>query len=205
MSIPHSFDPLGVLAGEPPLPQGYTRVPWLTSDGTQHIDTRFNPSSIDRWDGRAAGSAGYHGCIHSNLNPTRRFSFDISANYGVRCQYGATAAADLLRIENYDGNPISWSFDRVSRIVRLGNKSASFAGFQSPSVTIGLFARHTNYNAFWDFAFVGRLFYSKIWAGGKLVQWLVPVRRNMDGVYLLLDLVTGAEFSSPVGNHFTIA
>lgn len=213
MSIPYPFNPLGT-AG-PLLPPGYTRVPWLTLDGTQTegVDTGVFADEADSWEGQAQAFntefAGYNGCLTTQQGPTMRYSVDARLGSALRIQRGASAAASepgtFIVSAMYSGAVFRWVFDNTAGVAVLSGNAFNVAAFPVPHVTIGLFGRHCHYarGLAWDSLFAGRIYYSRIRRNGRTVQFLLPCRRSRDGGLTLLDVVTGREFAAPAGTNYT--
>jgi hypothetical protein len=187
-------------------PDGYTRLEYLQSSGTQYIDTGVTPNVNTTF----RLNAEFTGTGVSIQNETLLWSVDINVEgklgffwpgRGTNCflQYGNSSVSlptifeenksFILetKIENdkynfYKDNSLVHSFDLYN----------SF----SSSTHIPLFACLYKLNSNVAYNGIGRVYSCQIYDNGTLVRNFVPAKRNSDGVLGMYDLVNNVFYTN---------
>lgn len=188
MSIPNSFNPLGTLRNEHPLPPNYKRALYLQSSADQYIDTgvTVTPQTRVYMDVESLLS-GYNGCVLSQ--PVRRFTVACSSGF---LRLAAGANDNITDFES--GNArlrIELSADGTAAV--NGKPVQIDASGDVPLHKFWLFARN---QTDWSNAFptTQKLYRFKMWNGEVLVRDMVPAVRIADGKPCLVDVLTGTPF-----------
>lgn len=193
MSIRTSFNPMGTLGAEPPLPPGYKRAIYLRSSADQYIDTGVTVTPQTRVlldvEFLKANTSSYNGCLQNR--PLLRFTVSCSrlddglsvACGGTDTELGIQAAGIRHRVvlsgaatATVDGTPVQ---------LNVG---------PPPPKKFWLFAR--NQDAYWPDAFPStqKLYRFKAWDGELLVRDMVPAVRLADGKPCMVDVLTGTPY-----------
>ena len=206
MPIPNSFNPLGTLGSLRPVPSGYIAKRWLeanpeTANSGPYVDTGIAPDLTTRWEicfrWFESETGASMGC-YSYGSYQARFQLDAVADgsgvfYTARQVYGETT----LNWANVRvGDVATAVIDNPNQYCEINGARRYTTGVTPCLVNIHLFLRKGNYE------FLGgartRIFWSKIFKGGELVQDLSPVVRTADGAKGFYDHVSG-EFFGPQG------
>ena len=186
------------------LPSAYRRVEYLESNGTQYINTTIAPKmNYTRWEfsvrftdisGTQLIGAGYVNRFVLRLTENKLgasvgdnyLSFDINADtvttYNVVLQTGESAFAEVNGVKLTD-----W---RIT-------------GFSA--LSIALFARHqSNSGTGHDYYCKCRIFNSKIYESGELVQNLIPCVRKADSKPGMYDTVSKTFYTNAGTGEFII-
>lgn len=201
MSIPVTIDPLGTLGAGEPLPPGYTRVKCLVSNGHQMIDTGIVPTFDMRWEldymylGLAMGSSARHGCSQSSTS-VGVARFELSPRNSTQDVFGGQNKPDVNDSTVSSLQRETSVIDNVAGEFRVGGQTISSApAGVLPSTSIGLFGRHSSYapNINYDLTFSCKVYRSRIFKSGALVQDLVPCLDD-NGTACMSDLVGGETY-----------
>ena len=192
------------------LPNGYTRLDYLESTGTQYIDTGIKLTSDNvtyEWESKesysttnrflfcASSSASYSGCLHGN--------------YSYRSAYiGNVLSAFTMGYNSPVGQFRSWSLvihpDNTAYLIKDGviGTTITWNGTLNKSNTIILYGEH-NSNQVSNLSPVA-FRYFKITDNGKLVFNGIPARRNSDNVLGIYDTISGS-FKTNLGTGTFVA
>lgn len=187
---------------------GYTVVSYIESDGNQYIDTGISGgenaayeiklntlgTSIGEWRHYFAGGIG-------ETVPKILFA------YGSRiwAQYPSVSDAYFDLSAMMDGQDNIVRYDATANLY-LDSAEIPFGKSTEEQVGIGwgdlswyVFSTHNNPNMMARM----RLYYLKMYTNGELVRDFIPVQRNSDGAYGLLDRVTNTFFGNAGTGAFT--
>ena len=179
---------------EKSLPEEYQEVEYISSSGTQYIDTLFVPTSTMkaeiRYSFNNVGNKFYGGIFGScDPNITTRIQLfqNVSSHLiGIGSGYTQipgedyeihTAVIDIMNMRSY--------LDDVEYFATYGRYSNN----PMPTNTIALFGRHktdTEYEC-------GdcKMYHVKIWDNDRLVRYYIPCYRKSDNVCGMYDLILG--------------
>ena len=185
----------------------YTKLKYIESNGTQYIDTGFQPNKDTRIDmvvsalsvvdiNGTDGFAAYGSGVSSNSNNIELYSYGnkTEIHYGKRYAYGvAISEGDLI------------SITQNKNVVSIINESKGI-GFNNTFPYLEITCPRSLYlfAIYQDKFYYGkqRIYSCKIYDNGILVRDFVPMA-NEQGVCGLYDNVSEAFYTSPNGNNFT--
>lgn len=188
------------------LPNEYTKLDYIASTGTQHIDTSITPISDDliyEWEGRDDNPSGNTSLFSSEYAvggdySNRDFGGVLHGrNTGRNIYVGKTTGMNIGYSSN-DDLFHRWSLTISSNhklyLVKDGIKLAeySWTGSINRYNSIALFCNHTT-GSFSQKASVAYRYF-KIIDDSKVVFWGIPARRKSDSVLGMYDLVTETFF-----------
>lgn len=169
------------------LPEGYTRVEYIESSGTQYIDTGFVPNQDTRLVAKIkciAGSSTVWALGARTSNTSNMFCFIASASGYYMTQYGTNQGAlssDLNKSEPF-------ILEKNKNVTSMNGETvltSTAATFTCP-VNLTLFA--VNNNGTINKGSVS-IYSCQIFDNGALVRRYVPVIQDSDGAVGLYDLV----------------
>ena len=180
------------------LPEGYKRLLYIESTGTQYINTGFNPNNNTRV---------LMDVQHNNYTANGSYFFYFGCTDGTNTlAIGDASSADNLIRHYYGGTNYgnTWNVPIGSRRIVDCNKQTAIVDGTAKSYSTYTFSFNIpmflfGYNNRGAFAYSAsmKLFSCKIWDNGDLVRNYVPAK-NPDGVVGLYDTVNGA-FNAGVG------
>ena len=185
------------------LPAGYTRIEYLQSSGTQHIDTGFKPnnnSKIVTTLQFVSSSSGNRFCLGARTsNNVGRFSLGYSFGSGGGWFFGHGASVTTV-------NTTSSPTDKTSVVI---DKNVCTIAGQSATATPSTFSTTQNLVLFADNegGKVGqngaiKLYDCSIYDNGTLVRNFVPAR-NSSGTLGLYDTANGIFYTNQGSGTFT--
>lgn len=181
------------------LPDGYTQVDYIESNGNQHIDTgvygnlntlleiKASRTTLDNTNKQLAGSLGNTYSITINIGPgnTTRFG---TKSYSMRAHDYITADKPSIFICNKSGITID------------GNSTGNFNEDTNFTTESTLYLMGANGSST---KFPGKLYYTKIYDNNVLIRYFIPCYRNSDNVIGLYDLVNNAFYENQGTGSFT--
>lgn len=190
------------------IPSEYTRVNYIASTGTQHIDTGIIPTSDNityEWEGRDDDASGYTSLFASEWSidgdySNRVFGGVIHGSKSSRPIYIGKTTGMSIGYNSNDNLFHTWSLviksNHTVYLVKDGTKLTTYNWTSSMNKynTIALFCNHTT-RSFSQKASVAYKYF-KIKDNGKLVFWGIPVRRNNDSVLGMYDVISKTFFDN---------
>lgn len=189
------------------LPEGYLRLEYIESTGTQYIDTGFKHNQNTRvvmeaqftnlsstagvqwlFDGRASDGSGCKGVFYDHRDNLNKVSCDYAA-VSNRYRFADLNASDRLHI-NYDKNVVT---------INGHVKTYSAVTFQS-NYSMALFALNNNGTV--ESYGSSRIYSCKIYDNDFLVRNFIPCKNAQDAVGLY-DLVTETFYANRGTGAFT--
>lgn len=193
------------------IPVAYTRLQYITSTGTQCIDTGVLPTSDNityRWE--ALDNSGNGTTLFgSEGGSPKTYNDPLYGNKTSRKVYvgsGATVDDTTGYYTSADNVFHTWSFvinsDHTLYLVKDGTalSTIAWAGSLNKSVTVALFCNHTG-STFAEKASAS-FKYFKIYDSNQIVFDGVPVRRNSDNVVGIWDTVSQTFFTDVGSGKF---
>ena len=191
-------------------PGGYTRLEYLTSTGTQYIDTGIIPTNATGLDIKFNKTAQGDQVIMGVLYDSDMKAADLYVNLGstnhLYVPFGedwTTAGYDKLQYDTDYNVRINYMNDRNRYVdyVPAGRIDKTLTGATD---TMYLFAGHRVPRHGPGWFFIGRIYYLKITEGNQLVRNFIPARRNSDNTLGMYDTVSGTFFTNAgTGADFT--
>lgn len=177
------------------LPDAYTALSYIQSDGTQYIDTGFKPNGNSRVAIDIAVTSGMTSFLFGARNTTtlstsNSFSFPQINGSSLRSDYGSVENAISV-------NPLQrLSIDKNKNVTTVNGTTvtASQQTFQC-NYNLFLFSINTAGNKY-DRQTVAKLYSCKIYDNGALVRDFVPCRRNSDSAVGLYDKVNSVFYAN---------
>lgn len=188
-----------------PLPNGYTRLEYIQSTGSQYIDTGFKPNQDTRLvcEAKCPTNSGSNFLFGGRASiSSNKFSFGSSTDkyyigYGNSgSNVEASKISDYSGILFIDANKQNWTIaaDAVTEEITGG----TYSTFTSP-VNLVLFACNTN----GTFAYGSATLYTcQIYDNGTLVRDFVPCK-NASGAIGLYDTVNEIFYTNKGSGTFT--
>ena len=185
------------------IPNGYTRVDYIQSSGTQYINTGISPTVNTGFKIKASLTTENNTdkiLIGSRVG-SNRFWLDFDGSqtpkkimYGYGSYYG---------LQNYDINTdyeIEFNYNGTKKIT-INGTTQNMSGTYDATSSIPMYIFRANYST----AYYGsyKLYYCKIYDGTTLVRDLIPCFRNSDNVVGLYDLVNNVFYTNLGGGSFT--
>ena len=186
------------------LPNGYTQVDYIQSDGNQYIDINYIPTNNTKWvldaqyiDTSASPYIAYNGRYDGTVNPVGQ-RFDIASERGYFVLNGG-----LSTPTNYQTDFVRHTFvvDMVSGKGYIDNNeyNLSTQTFNSTR-SLYLFARHANTT---EYKSTMKLFSCKFYESNVLSVSLIPCYRNSDNEVGLYDIVNNTFYTNDGTGAFT--
>lgn len=177
----------------PILPDGYTQLDYIEGTGTQWIDTgvKATGGAVIEAKGKVINNEFYIGSIGTTadvLDTTRNLIIYNSATTALRFQkkdaYGATRAITInpandfiVKLDTIGTNLIG----AVDGVIGV-NETVSALGTQPQTIKV--------FNNDWDGVRSGRVYWCKLYSNtNMLVRYLIPAKRNSDGVVGMYDIM----------------
>lgn len=186
----------------------YTEVDHITAKQYQYIDTNFMPSNNTKVEVdfmQTAKNTSRMGIVAGLEEPRFILGTDTQDNK-LRYDFG-TMKEQYTDNNSYPilNNRYVMALDKGKCYVNgveLPNLDMSSSGgeFQATS-SLWLFA-DSGYNQN-NVKFIGNIYSAKIWENDELVRDFIPVKRDFDGIYGMLDRVNNKFYSSCTSNNFT--
>ena len=179
------------------LPEGYTELEYLESTGTQYIDTGFIPNQDTRVETKINTSVvnASKFIFGSRIDITTdaytvfmRNNFQIVSSYNNsnNVESGFTYSLETDIFINYNKNNLY-----INDILYTNH---TYANFQCPG---NMFIFSTNTNGSFDSqAYIGKIYYFKIYDNNILVRNMIPAQRNSDNVLGLYDTVNNVFYTN---------
>lgn len=190
------------------LPNEYTRVNYIASTGTQHIDTTVIPTSntlIYEWEGRDDNPSGNTSLFSSEYAvggdyTNRDFGGVMHGKNTGRNIYVGKTTGMAIGYSSTDGLFHKWSLninsDHTVYLIKDGTKLTTYTwtGELNRYNSIALFCNHTT-GSFSQKASVAYKYFRMKNEGGWLF-WGIPAKRNSDSVLGMYDLITKQFFTN---------
>jgi hypothetical protein len=190
------------------LPDAYTKLDYIASTGTQHIDTGVIPTSntlIYEWEGRDDNTSGYTSLFSSEYAvggdySNRDFGGVLHGSRSSRPIYVGKTTGMGVGYSSTDGLFHKWSLninsDHTVYLVKDGTKLTTYnwTGELNRYNSIALFCNHTT-GSFSQKASVAYKYFRMKNEGGWLF-WGIPAKRNSDSVLGMYDLITKQFFTN---------
>lgn len=190
------------------LPNDYTRVNYIASTGTQHIDTSVIPTSnnlVYDWEGRDDDSSGSTSLFSSEYTvggvySNRDFGGVMHGSSARRNVYIGKTTGLNIGYSSTDGLFHKWSLninsDHTIYLIKDGAKLTEYTwtGELNRYNSIALFCNHTT-NSFSQKASVAYKYFRMKNEGGWLF-WGIPAKRKSDSVLGMYDLITKQFFTN---------
>ena len=189
------------------LPNDYTRVNYIASTGTQHIDTGVvltNNTLVCEWEGRDDNTSGSTSLFSAEYvvgaNNLRDFAGVLHGRNTGRAIYIGRTTGMRVGYSSTDGLFHKWSLnigaDHTVYLVKDGTKltTYSWTGDLDKFNSIALFCNHTT-SSFSQKASVAYKYFRMRDEGGWLF-WGIPAKRNSDSVLGMYDLITKQFFTN---------
>lgn len=186
-----------IVVPDPVLPTGYTQLDYIESNGTQCIDTGFNPNNNSRVvvDGMiVTSSIGFQGIATCRTTSPYKNVFALwarSENNSFRDDYGAN---HQVTISDTFGE--RHTFDKNGNVLSIdGAQVASHPAstFQS-AYPLTLFCGNTG-GAYNEMANL-RMWSCKVYDNSVLIRDFYPCRRLSDGTIGLYDMASGGFYAN---------
>ena len=179
----------------PKLPEGYTRLQYIQSTGTQYINTEYTPNSntrvvLDAYN-LSTGSGWTFGVWSSSSS--LQYAFSCNASYSFR--YGSTGAA----LSTVPVGPVRVDFNKNAYNLN-GTSGTLTAESFTCAYPMYLFAINAA-GAVSSGKFTGQVSSCQIYDNGTLVRDYVPCL-NASGVAGLHDMVNGVFYGDAAGVGF---
>lgn len=181
------------------LPDGYTQLEYIESNGTQHIDTGVKPNGSSRvvlsGYNLSASSKWVFGSWHNWYTNEFGFNFEEGSSAANGFRYGATSAG-------VSGVPLgAFYLDHNGTTYAFNDTKGTMAAQQfTSSYSMYLFRFNAAGNASSGY-FVGRICYCKIYDNGTLIRDFVPCK-NSGGVFGLYDILNDVFYQNAGSGTF---
>lgn len=196
------------------IPNEYTKVNFIASTGTQHIDTEVIPNSntlIYDWESRDDDNSGNTSLFGSEyavggVYSNRDFGGVVHGNNTTRRIYVGKTTGLTVGYASTDGLFHKWSLNIMSDhsiyLVKDGTKLTTYSWTGNVNIynSIALFCNHTT-NSFSQKASVAYKYF-RIKDEGGLLFWGIPVKRKTDNVLGMYDLVKKKFFTNSGTGNF---
>ena len=184
------------------LPDGYTRVEYIESTGTQYIDTRYYPNNLTD--------------VECKFMYNQLTGNTVSSVFGVR-DTDMTVKQFLMSVYNFSNGLNNTRIDNVSPVVnteyilRITPRKAYWNGTEilnmnnsianCPDYSMFMFGRNTRSGV--ASQFYGKIYYLKIYEAGVLVRNFIPCTNpsNVAGMY---DTVNGVFYTNAGTGTFNV-
>jgi hypothetical protein len=189
------------------LPNAYTRVNYIASTGTQHIDTEViltNNTLVCEWEGRDDNTSGSTSLFSAEYivgaNNLRDFAGVLHGRNTGRSIYIGRTTSMNIGYASADNLFHKWSLnigaDHTVYLVKDGTKltTYSWTGDLDKFNSIALFCNHTT-GGFSQKASVAYKYFRMRDEGGWLF-WGIPAKRKSDSVLGMYDLITKQFFTN---------
>ena len=185
------------------LPIGYTKCEYIESDGTNFIDTGFNPNQDTRIviDFKGLQWGTNEVCMWMGVSSSPYFMFGKASSSNYRAYFYYKTSEVLFSESTADEWETRQTLDWNKNVVTWGgvSKSISSSTFQCADNAY-LFAANNGGEA--KFITRGRIYSCQIYDNGILVRDYVPCQ-DMYGVYGLYDLTNNVFYQSETEYGFT--
>jgi len=190
------------------LPAEFTELAYIESTGTQYIDTGVKPTNKTRWELDVEFSTGtipstywYNG-VYNNGSSARRFDIALSPNIFIN----AGASTQVGPKEDAQGVRQTYVVDALNALWSYGNTSGTFSSVYSAAFAYSIYicARNDYVSSTRGanrFA-VEKVYSSRLYENGTLIQDLVPAKRDSDNEVGMYDLVSGSFLTDGNGGSF---
>ena len=193
------------------LPNEYTQVDYVRSDGSSYIDTNYVPNSNTRFYIKASteGVSGHTGLFGSRTSNSNQPILSYIEN-----SYGGVSNSIRIDITGRTGNtgktwetnvPFEIDIDIPNKKVLVNDEQLTaynnISYNTSSEVTFSLFAVHTGTN--YAYPIVGKIFSCKIYENSVLVRNYIPCYRNSDNVVGMYDIVNNVFYTNQGSGVFT--
>lgn len=182
------------------LPNGYTKLNYIQSSGTQYIDTGFIPNQDTRVYAEcvlpiASSTQALFGCRVSSSS--RQFQFVTQGSY-YRTDYNTT----ITNVSSKDYGTTKFYIDKNKNITNLNGEYTSTHTYASFTCPANMYVFATNNNGSLYACASAKLYKMEIYDNGTLIRYFIPCR-NTSGVYGLYDIVYGKFYSNAGSGSFT--
>lgn len=191
------------------IPDGYTRVEYLESTGTQWIDTGIGYTKSTKVESRFRKTSTVG--IGNNLFGSGS-SFGSSDDFSLWCEKNTGLAIHMPYPYVDSGykmtsvsinNDVVFTADLEKRVFTLNDQSYTVGGTTTSGsnnhILLYTFGPGYSYTSY----FIGRIYYWKQWDNGTLVRSFIPVR-DENNVGYMYDEVTGQIFGNAGSGSFVV-
>ena len=193
------------------IPDGYTRLEYLQSSGTQYINTGVTLLSDNvtyEWNAKdnSSGSGTSLFSAEYSINGTRTFSGVLYGSKNSRGAWLGSSQSVSMGYSSSDGLFHSWSFviksDHTAHLVKDGGalSTISWSGTLNKSNTIAIYCNHAT-NSFSQQASVAYKYF-RIIDNDEVVFNGIPAKRNSDNVLGMWDTVSKTFFTNAGSGTF---
>lgn len=186
------------------LPNGYTQLEYIQSDGNQHIDTGYYPTVSVRVVTRVELLRGSteNLSLYGAYGDSGQYVFQLIINNNKwQARYGAadaySAAITTRGLTDIDHNKATATITSPDGTISLTSRSSL-----SGSITYPLYIFARNFAGSASGRCALKLYYFQVYDGDTLVRDYVPAR-NSDGVIGLYDLANGVFYTNAGSGEFT--
>jgi hypothetical protein len=187
------------------LPEGYQRVEYIESSGTQHINLGITGDSTLTMKGRikTPSDLSTFRCIAGCTNNAAVRCF-LAAQSGTTWSFGANNYQNVGAISANTDYDLDLNFGSAAYFKANGQRISAISNSSySSGSSVRLFARGTQSGGV-DNISTYRLYYWKIWKNGIIVRSLVPCYRKSDGAAGVYDMANGVFYGNAGTGNFTI-
>ena len=160
------------------VPDGYTQLEYIESDGTQCLDT-----------GVALNSTDLTGTIDFQITDT---STDQWISGAIKSDYSTGIEGGIYKSAFYSS--LGFSYSQTSSLTARTTASFSVASGKTNGLTILLFGR--NVDGTLKPQSSAKLYSAKIYKSSEIIRDFIPAKRNSDSVVGLYDLVNGVFYTN---------
>lgn len=185
-------------------PEGYTRLEYLESTGTQYIDTGYVPTNNTKWVLDAQSTDlnvnSWNGRYNTSSSPQR---FDIAIEYDSYIINGGNSTS-FSGIVNSDTNRHTFVLDMINEKGIIDNTyeiDLSTVTMTSTK-TVKIFARQGGSAI--ELYCKERVYSSKFYESNVIQQYLVPTKRNSDNKPGMYDLVNNVFYVNQGTGEFVM-
>lgn len=184
------------------LPEGYTQVEYIQSDGTQYIDTSFKPNGNTRVVMDIEVTSGMTSFLFGARNSG---TLSTANSFAMPQINGSSMRSDYGSVENaISVNPVQrLSIDKNKNVTTVNGTTVT-ATTQTFSGSYSLYLLSINTaGTKYDRQTHAKLYSCKIYDNGMLVRDFVPCK-NASGVFGLCDTVNGLFYQNAGTGTFTV-
>lgn len=186
------------------LPSGYTQVDYIESTGTQYIDTNYYGNLNTEIKAKAITTISTNRQLFGDITDNSKgISCNISISSNQTSRFGSKSVS--LNFQNYISlNTIFDITENKNGIYVNGTQVATFNETTSFNTEKTLFLLNRNGSIVSTTnAWIGKLYFCKIYDNGVLVRDFIPCYRNSDNVIGLYDLVNDVFYTNQGSGAFT--
>lgn len=188
------------------VPSSYTQLEYITTTGTQYINTNFTPNSNTKIEMETSfsniSSGNYNLWCSRNTISSQTFTCFYIGGSGLRSDYNTTmystskkCAVDEKILATQDKN----NFYLNNSLIY----THTAATFNCPYPMLLLASQQSGATSTLGNYHQGKVYYCKIYDNGTLVRNFVPAKRNSDSVAGLYDTVNSVFYTSASSTAFS--